>query len=127
MRVILALSAAIAVAAAACAATEPFAYLNGPRWSRVELNTFDTRIVSVDGVTRLQNELLPVQPGIRTIVLEAPPAAGFLLPEQRTLVLNVEPCKQYWFEAKRTNPLSQDFEPRVNYSAEIAGCRTTSQ
>jgi len=115
---------AIAVTAAACATQEPFAHLNGFRWSRVELNTFDTRIVSVDGVTRLQNEKLTVEPGVRTIVLEAPPAAGFRRGEERTIVLKVEPCMQYWFEARRTNPLSQDFEPRVNHSDRIAGCKT---
>lgn len=112
----------IAVVAAACATTEPFSYLNGFRWSRVEINTFDALIVSVDGATRLQNEKLPVEPGIRTIVLAAPPAAGFHRREQRSLVLKVEPCMQYWFEAKRINPLSQDWEPRVNHSERIAGC-----
>lgn len=122
MKPALALSAAAAMSAA-CAVGEPFVYLNGMRWSRVELNTFDTRIVSVDGVTRLQNDKLPVEPGVRTIVLEAPPAAGFHRGEERTIVLDVEPCVQYWFEARRANPLSQDFEPRVNHSARIAGCK----
>ena len=122
MKALLVFSAA-ATMVAACATTEAFSYLNGFRWKRAELNTFDARIVSVDGVTRLQNADLPVEPGIRTIVLEAPPAAGFHQGEQRAIVLNVEPCTKYWFEAKRINPLSQDWEPRVNYSDRIAGCK----
>jgi len=123
MKALLVFSAA-ATMVAACATTEAFSYLNGFRWNKTELNTYDARIISVDGVTRLQNEDLRVEPGVREIVLEAPPAAGFYHGEQRALVLEVEPCMQYWFEAKRTNPLSQDWEPRVNYSARIAGCRT---
>jgi hypothetical protein len=109
---------------AACATSEEFSYLNGFRWTRVEMNTFDARIVSVDGVTRAQNAKLLVDPGVRTIVLEAPPAAGFFWPVQREIVVKVEPCMQYWFEARRANPLAQDWEPRVNFSDRIAGCKS---
>jgi len=44
-----ALAHATATMVAACAAPAEFSYLNGFRWTRVELNTYDTRIVSVDG------------------------------------------------------------------------------
>lgn len=113
---------AASVLLAACAAPSEFAYLNGHRWSTVEINTFDTRIVSVDGYTRTQNRQLFVEPGVRTVVLEAAPVGGFVWPYQRELVLTIEPCTQYWFEAKRVSPLSQDWEPRVNHKERVAGC-----
>lgn len=113
---------AVAGLLAACAIPFQSSYLNGERWSRVEINTFDTRIVSVDGYTRSQNERLLVEPGRRTVVLEAVPVGGFVWPQQRELVLEVEPCMQYWFEAKRISPLAQEWEPRVNHKESIAGC-----
>lgn len=125
MKLPLLLSAA-ATMIAACTTPADFSYLNGNRWTTVELNTYDTRIISVDGFTRRQNAKLFVEPGVRTIVLEAPPAAGFTWGQLREIVVTVEPCMQYWFEAKRTNPLSQDWEPRVNYSDRIAGCESRS-
>ena len=125
MKFLLLLSAT-ATMVAGCAAPAEFSYLNGSRWTTVELNTYDTRIISVDGYTRRQNEKLFVDPGVRTIVLEAAPAAGFFWPQQREIVVNVEPCMQYWFEAKRANPLAQDWEPRVNYADRIAGCKSGS-
>jgi len=125
MKFLLLLSAT-ATMVAACAAPAEFSYLNGSRWTTVELNTYDTRIISVDGYTRRQNEKLFVDPGVRTIVLEAVPTAGFFWPQQREIVVKVEPCMQYWFEAKRVNPLSQDWEPRVNYADRIAGCKPGS-
>ena len=112
--------------AAGCTTPADLAYVNGSRWSRVEKNTYDTRIVSVDGVTRGWNEKLLVSPGVRTIVLEAPPAAGFSRVQEQTLIVNIDPCMQYWFEAKRINPLAQAFEPRVNHRESIAGCRLAS-
>jgi hypothetical protein len=87
---LLLLLTATATMVAGCAAPAEFSYLNGFRWTRVELNTYDTRIVSVDGYTRRQNEKLFVDPGVRTIVLEAPPAAGFFWPQQREIVVKVE-------------------------------------
>jgi hypothetical protein len=112
--------------AAGCATSEPFSYLDGARWNRVELNTFDTLIVSVDGKYYTQNSRVRVEPGRRKIVLQAPPVDGFRFGEQRTLELNVEPCTRYWFEAKKANALSQDWEPRVNYKEPIAGCGTAA-
>jgi hypothetical protein len=40
--------------------------------------------------------------------------------------VNVEPCTEYWFEARRASQREQDFEPRVNYKEPIAGCGATA-
>jgi len=117
-------AAAASMIVAACATPEGFAYLQGGRWKKAELNTFDVMIISVDGKHYIERPGQPVmiEPGNRKIVIQGPPVAGFRYGEQRTLELDVQPCTRYWFEAKKENALSQDFVPRVNYSEPIAGC-----
>lgn len=123
-RVAPALAAVGLAALAGCATQEGFSYLTGQRWQKAELNTFDVQIISVDGKHYIERKGQPVmvEPGLRTIVVQGPPTAGFTYGEQRTLKLDVQPCTRYWLEAKKANALSQDFEPRVNYREPIAGC-----
>src|SRR6266853_881178 len=92
-----------------CATKESFSYLDGYRWSRVEVDTFDTVIVSVDGRSYTYNSRIPVDPGRHRIVFQTKPQPGFRYSPQKELVLDVEPCTRYWFEAKRANALQQDF------------------
>ncbi len=117
------LSFGVALAVAGCATSEPFSQLDGRRWNRVELNTYDVTIISVDGEHYVQRAApIVVKPGPHRIVVQGPPTAGFRFGEQRVLELDVEPCMRYWLEAKKANALSQDFEPRVNHKEPIAGC-----
>ena len=109
-----------------CASSQPFSYLDGYRWNRVELNTYDTQIVEVDGTSYSYNEHIRVDPGRHHIVFQTKPISGFFVSPQRALDLDVEPCTRYWFEAKRENGLQQGFEPRVNYKEAIAGCGLAS-
>lgn len=120
----LAAVAAMALLGAGCATTDTFSQLTGNRWHKAELNTYDVAIISVDGKHYIERPGTPVMidPGPRTIVLQAPAVAGFRYGEQRALKLDVQPCTKYWLEAKKAGPLSQDFEPRVNYTEKIAGC-----
>jgi hypothetical protein len=114
-----------AIVLAGCATVGPnFAQLDGERWRKVELNTFDVTLISVDGKHHLQRRGEPVivEPGLRKVVVQGPPVAGFRYGEQRTLELKIEPCMRYWLEAKKDTALAQDFVPRVNYSEKIAGC-----
>ena len=108
-------------------ATQPdgVAYLHGERWLKAELNTYDVIIISVDGTHYIERRDKPViiEPGLHRIVVQAPPVTGFTYGEQRTLTLDVKPCTRYWLEARKPGPLSQDFEPRVNYQEPLAGCR----
>jgi len=117
-------AAALAAVLVGCATQDGFSYLQGERWRKAELNTFDVIIISVDGTHYIERQYQPVMidPGVRKIVVQGPPVAGFKYGEQRTLTLDVKPCTRYWLEAKKAGPLSQDFEPRVNYSEPIAGC-----
>src|SRR5204863_10193051 len=104
-----------AIAALAGCATQPFSQLDGYRWNKVTLNTFDVTIISVDGEHYIQRGVpIMVAPGQHKIVVQGPRTVAATTGTQRTLDLNVEPCTRYWLEARKVNPLMQDFEPAVN-------------
>jgi hypothetical protein len=105
-----------------CATTGKYSYLDGERWDRSGLDTYDTVILEVDGRSYSYNDRIRIDPGTHRIVFQTKPAAGFSFSPRKELVLNVEPCMRYWFEAKRINAAQQDFEPRVNYKEHIPGC-----
>jgi len=108
---------------AGCAGTaQPYSFLDGARWSVGELNTYDTTIVQVDGTSYVNNSRIKVDPGVHHIMFETRPAQGFFESPLKELVVDIKPCTRYWFEAKRVNRVTQDFEPRINYSEHIAGC-----
>jgi len=110
-----------------CAATpKQFSYLDGYRWSTVEVNTFDTLIVSVDGKSYTYNSKIMVDPGPHRIVFQTAPTPGFSFSPQKELMIDIAPCTRYWFEAKKANTIAQDFEPRVNYTLPIIGCGDTN-
>lgn len=113
---------------AGCATSQTFSQVTGQRWLRAELNTFDVLVISVDGTSFIERPGAPVRvdPGLREIVVQGPSTAGFRFGEQRTLKLDVQPCTRYFLEARKANSLSQDFEPRVNFSEPIAGCGVRS-
>jgi len=114
---------AAVAAIAGCATNQPYAQLDGYRWSKVGLNTFDVTIISVDGEHYVQRGVpIMITPGQHKIIVQGPPTAGFRYGEQRTLDLNVEPCTRYWLEARKQNSLQQTFEPAVNYQEPISGC-----
>jgi hypothetical protein len=106
--------------------TQNLSYLDGYRWSTVELNTYDTIIISVDGQSYPYNSKILVDPGVHHILFETTPAAGFAYSPRKALDIDIKPCTRYWFEAKRVNPVQQDFEPRVNYKEPIGGCGIAS-
>jgi hypothetical protein len=110
------------VGLAGCASSEPFSYLDGERWVKVEMDTYDTVILAVDGKSYSYNSRIRVDPGEHHIVFQTRPAAGFSFSPRKELVLDVAPCTRYYFEAKRANAAQQDYEPRVNYREPIAGC-----
>lgn len=128
MRMKLMTRVAVALGAAAlggCAtATTSYSQLTGKRWSKADINTYDVLIISVDGRHEIERGASPVlvEPGLRKIVVQGPPTAGFTYGQQRTLSLDVKPCTRYWLEAKKANALSQDFEARVNHTEPVSGC-----
>lgn len=114
--------AVLVAAVSGCATTDTFSYLEGKRYFRANLNHYDATIISVDGTHYLMQQPARVEPGQRKIVVQGPPASGFRQGEQRTIDMMIEPCKRYWFAAVKKNSLAQDFEPKVDYVEDIAGC-----
>ena len=114
---------AAVLAVAGCETYKSFSQLDGYRWSKVDLNTFDVIIIAVDDKSYIQRNVpVMIEPGPHKIVVEGPPQAGFTKGQLRTLQLDVKPCTRYWLEARKANRVTADFEPAVNYEEPISGC-----
>jgi len=118
-RAIAALTTALAVTGCA---TDSLSYVQAGRYFRAPIDTYDAILISVDGKSTTQRPAV-VDPGMRTIVVQGLPTAGFRYGEQRTLTLEVKPCVRYWIAARKDSRLSQDFEPYIDYSEPISGCK----
>jgi len=114
---------AAVLATAGCETYKSFSQLDGYRWSKVDLNTFDVTIIAVDDKSYIQRNVpIMIEPGQHKIVVEGPPQAGSPKGQLRTLELDVKPCTRYWLEARKQNRVSADFVPAVNYEEPISGC-----
>jgi hypothetical protein len=102
----------------ACATSEPYAFLNGQRYSRTDFHTSDTVIAAIDGRSPTRNHEVLVTPGLHRIELVSISAYHAM----RTLDIDVAPCTRYWFQAYKESRLMADFIPQVNYSEPISGC-----
>ena len=114
--------AAVAAALTAGCATTPFSYIDGNRYHRTELNSYSVIVLDVDGRSDTRNPVM-VDPGRHVIRVQGPAAAGFRYGETRTITLDVKPCTWYYLKAVKKNSLDQDFEPQVDYTEAIAGCK----
>lgn len=113
---------AMAAIANACSTSKPFSYVDPERWNKVEMNTYDTSVVTIDGKTPAWRRRIMVDPGWHHIVFQTHPATGFTYSPQEALDIDIKPCTWYWFEAKRYSSTEQDFVPRVNHTEHISGC-----
>ena len=112
---------ALALAVAGCA-TPTFSYIDGSRWHRAELNSYSVVVLDVDGVSYTRNPVM-VDPGVRTIRVQGPPAPGFTYGEAKTLTVDVKPCMRYYLKAVKKTAIEQDFTPAVDYVDTITGCK----
>jgi hypothetical protein len=120
----LALAALVTALAASGCATDSLSYVQGGRYFRAPIDTYDTMLISIDGKSTTQRPAV-IDPGMRMIVVQGFPTAGFSYGEQRALTVDVKPCVRYWIAARKDNRLSQDFEPYIDYSEPISGCKAT--
>ena len=84
---------ATALAASGCA-TDSLSYVQGGRYFRTPLDTYDTILISIDGKSTTQRPAV-IDPGPRTLVVQGFPAAGLAYGEQRTMTVDVKPCVRY--------------------------------
>ncbi|MEO5844890.1 MAG: hypothetical protein ABIQ33_08605 [Caldimonas sp.] len=113
---------AILAALAACASTDyHYSQLSGKRYYRAPIDTYDVTIVRVDGKDTVLRPV-PVDPGLRKIVVQGPPGGAARLGEQREIALEIRPCTRYYLVAVKQNKLAADFDVRVDYEEPVGGC-----
>jgi hypothetical protein len=117
--------AAVAVALGAAlfaGCSTPYSQLLGYRYYRTPIDTYPVSITRVDdrGYARLP---VLIEPGSHQVTVQAPPAAGFAYGNSQTFTLDVKPCTRYYLVAVKSNRLSQEFTPRVDYEEPVAGCK----
>jgi len=121
MKLQIAAVAAAALAVTGC--TQTFAYVDGNKRFRAELNTYSVIVLDVDGVSYLQNPVMLTEFGPRQVRVQGPPPPGWTFGDTRTLTLDVKPCMRYYLKAVKQNPLDLDFVPAVDYEEPIGGCK----
>ncbi len=116
--------AALALAVSACATT-PYSdsQLDGRRYHTTNIDTYPVLISKVDGVSPpLRENPVRVQPGKRSVVVEAPPGGALRQGDSRTIELDVAPCTRYYLVAQKTSRLASDFEVRIDHREPVSGC-----
>ena len=102
-------------------ATQPLpSELLGTRYFLTPIDTYPVSIVSVDGRS---STLVPIRvdPGRHRIALRSTPGgAGFS--DRLVFELDVKPCTRYYIVAQRTNRLSAEFTPKIDYQEPLPGC-----
>jgi len=121
MKLKLTLLAAVAVLAG-CETFDTFAYIDGNRYFRANINTYSVIVLDVDGKHYLHNPVI-IDPGEHVIRVQGPRVPGFRFGESRSISLDVKPCTRYYLRAFKESPLQHDFTPEVDYEEAIAGCR----
>lgn len=105
---------------AACAST-PLSILDGNLYYRTSLHRTPVRIISIDGDFSRQNPRY-IEPGEHSLVVEAPPVAGFRVATQKAVQFKVEPCRRYYLGAQHPSAFSQNWELVIDYEEDMAGC-----
>ncbi len=99
--------------------------LDGRLYTRTNLNRYPVSISAVDGVS---TTFVPVRvdAGVHRLTIDAPPVAGFHLPDRREFTFKAEKCVRYWLAAQRPNALSHDFALVIDHAESVPGCNPTS-
>jgi hypothetical protein len=126
------LAAALAATLAGCATWGPtWSEVTGTRFERVSpagLNVAPVVITNVDDRGAFPNaadQPTRIEPGRRRIVVQALPLSGGWggRMDLEVLMLDAEPCRRYYVNAKFENPLGRAYTPFVAFVESIAGCQ----
>lgn len=121
-RAVLACSAAAAVVvSSACASMAPVAQVSGKLQTRTAIDLLPVQIVSIDGRSYV-GDPSSVEPGLRKLVLQAPPARGQRVGAQMTMELSIQPCTRYYLAARRSSPVLSAWDPIVERTEPLAPC-----
>ncbi len=99
--------------------------LDGRLYTRTHMHRYPVVIAAVDGVS---TAFVPVRvdAGVHRLSIDAPPVAGFHLPDRREFTFKVEKCVRYWLAAQRANAFSHDFELVIDHAEVMGGCNPAS-
>jgi hypothetical protein len=110
------------LALTACGTVVNQAQIDGTLYTRVHMNRYPVVVSAVDGQSTPTWRPMWVEPGRRTLSVDAPPARGFTLPVRKEIAFDVKPCTRYYFGAQRTNALTNAWEFVVDHEEPISAC-----
>jgi len=102
----------------------------GPTWSEITGERYNYGILfrrpaiieHIDDRGAFSTDPIPVEPGMRRIVLSAPipnwPGGSDL----KEMMLDVEPCKLYYLNAQFENNVSVNWTPVIDHVEKVPGC-----
>ena len=128
MRIVMAFAFALALYAVDAAALEKWgptwSEITGTRYYRTVTNRAPAIIKSIDG-RNYTDRIVKIEPGHRTVVVQSPSRGGF--PGQnKTLTMDIAPCKRYYINAQFDSSVGPDWKPVIAYIERISGCKITS-
>ena len=98
--------------------------VTGTRYYRTVMNRAPAIIKSVDG-RNYTDRIVKIEPGHRSVVVQSPSRGGF--PGQnRTLTMDIAPCKRYYINAQFDGSVGPEWKPVIAYIERIAGCKITA-
>jgi len=113
------LIAGLSAVLSGCAWQSPQSEVTGNLYSKVNIDAYPTSILAIDGEYTYYNPMT-VSPGRH--VLRVQGLAPNWADAAKELTLNVEPCKRYYIAGYRANPVTRDWEPKVDVVMPISGC-----
>ena len=116
-----ALAGACLLLSACASSSYHYSQLEGRRYLRAPIDTYDVSIVRVDGRANTFRPA-PVDPGLRRITVQGPPGGARGIGEERTISLAVVPCTRYYLVAVKANALASDFTVKVEHQEPVGGC-----
>jgi len=116
-------AAVLATLLVSACGTAPLSFLDGRLQpsSRIQLNTYSVRVISIDGDYSLQNPRV-VGPGLHTLGINAAPGRGARNIGPKLFTFNVEPCTRYYLAAKRISPMDADWDLVVENKEFVGSC-----
>jgi len=115
------LASSLAVAAGLSACATPYSQVTGERYFKSQIDTYDLKVVAVDGVYPLREPAL-VEPGVRQVTVRAAPTPAQAAGTERTVPLDVKACTRYYLVAVKPTRLSSDYDVRVDHQIPVPNC-----
>jgi hypothetical protein len=126
MRSIRWMTAVATVLLAGCQTWGPtWSELSGDRYTRIDPDRRPAILIRVGDESIGTVTPYKVAPGTYRVVVQAPPWRGFRGSE-KSLTLDIAPCKRYYINAQFDNRVAPDWAPVIDQVETIAGCRTAA-